>query len=77
MLPGGNISVLNYFQPMTAKALMSSHKPIRIYMGALILDVINTGRVRFCFCCNGWYKELMQLMQMYHNTQLHHVFKQH
>ena len=34
---------------MTAKAVMSSHKPIRIYMGNLILGVklyFNTG---FCF----------------------------
>ena len=30
---------------MTAKAVMSSHKPIRIYMGALILGVIQG----FCF----------------------------
>ena len=31
---------LTLYQPMTAKAVMSSHKPIRIYMGALILGVI-------------------------------------
>ena len=32
--------ILTLYQPMTAKAVMSSHKPIRIYMGNLILGVI-------------------------------------
>ena len=31
---------LTLYQPMTAKAVMSSHKPVRIYMGNLILGVI-------------------------------------
>ena len=31
---------LTLYQPMTAKAVMSSHKPIRSYMGNLILVVI-------------------------------------
>ena len=31
---------LTLYQPMTAKAVMSSHKPIRIYMGNLKLGVI-------------------------------------
>ena len=35
---------LPFYQPMTVKAVMSSHKPIRIYMGALILGII-----LFCF----------------------------
>ena len=33
---------LTLYQPMTAKAVMNSHKPIRIYMGAIILG-FNTG----------------------------------
>ena len=33
------LTLYNY-HPMTAKAVMSSHKPIRIYMGNLILGVI-------------------------------------
>ncbi len=31
---------LTLYQPMTAFAVMVSHKPIRIYMGVLILGVI-------------------------------------
>ncbi len=36
------------YQPMTHKCVMSSHKPIRIYMGGLILGV-NTLYRLFCF----------------------------
>ncbi len=31
---------LTLYQPMTTFAVMVSHKPIRIYMGGLILGVI-------------------------------------
>ncbi len=40
---------LTLYQPMTHICVMSSHKPIRIYMGGLILDV-NTLYGPFCFC---------------------------
>ena len=40
MSPRLEIQLLTLYQPMTAKAVMSSHKPIRIYMGNLILGVI-------------------------------------
>ena len=42
---------------MTAKAVMSSHKPIRMYMGALVVGVIfNTGFLLSLFLMVG--KEL-------------------
>ena len=31
---------LTVYQPMTPKAVMSSHKPIRIYIGNFILGII-------------------------------------
>ncbi len=39
---------LTLYQPMTHTCVMSSHKPIRIYMGGLILGV-NTLYRLFCF----------------------------
>ncbi len=39
---------LTLYQPMTHICVMSSHKPIRIYMGGLILG-INTLYKLFCF----------------------------
>ncbi len=40
--------LLTLYQPMTHMCVMSSHKPIRIYMGFLILGV-NTLYRLFCF----------------------------
>ncbi len=39
---------LTFYQPMTHICVMSSHKPISIYMGGLILG-INTLYRPFCF----------------------------
>ncbi len=39
---------LTLYQPMTHISVMSSHKPIKIYMGGLILGV-NTLYRLFCF----------------------------
>ncbi len=41
-------SPLTLYQPMTHICVMSSHRPIRIYMGGLILDVNALYRF-FCF----------------------------
>ncbi len=41
------VSYLTLYQPMTHICIMSSHKPIRIYMGGLILGV--TLYRLFCF----------------------------
>ncbi len=45
---------LTLYQPMTHICVMSSHKPIRIYMGGLILGV-NTLYRLFCYLsCFLW-----------------------
>ncbi len=43
-----SLPLLTLYQPMTHICVMSSHKPIRIYMGVLILG-INTLYTLFCF----------------------------
>ncbi len=43
-----NIGGLTLYQPMTHMCVMSSHKPIRKYMGGLIIGV-NTVYRLFCF----------------------------
>ncbi len=41
--------ILTLYQPMTLICVMSSHKPIKIYMGGLILGVNTLYRLS-CFC---------------------------
>ncbi len=49
-----NATILTLYQPMTHICVMSCHKPIRIYMGGLILGV-NTLYRLFCFLsCFLW-----------------------
>ncbi len=42
------VEPVTLYQPMTHICVMSSHKPIRIYMGGLILGVSTLHRL-FCF----------------------------
>ncbi len=59
---------LTLYQPMTYICVMSSHKPIRIYMGRLILD-INTLYRLFCFFKLFPMKQLMFLKEAEEHTQ--------
>ncbi len=43
------VGVLTLYQPMTRICVRSSHKPIRIYMGGLILGVNALYRLSFFF----------------------------